>query len=654
MISAKVQHADGLVTVFGVEESVAPAQADVYGELATGDVLTGTASFDNFRLSGHKDDAACCPDCGAGRCLQHTDAFDRTALGCFWAAVSGSWTLNAVAQRLQVNPGGALVLIDNVLGHGASVRIQAALTVPAGGAARIYVGRTSTAHYAAEIEVASSGCGTLRLVSRTGGGDATLGWDVPIPDLAPDVPHTVRLCYSSETRLLAAVLITAAGASYGHHAAVGSLPGDIAGLGAGSASGEYAFDDWQMWQHAAADRPDCPCCTLPGCEGFSDTFVGGTLDCRWLQQAGTWTETGGNVEAVASDAILLALASWSGLDDYCDADPTQFAEVSFTAQDYGDQARVIVDWLDASHYHYAELRHNPSQGVNGTLKLFKVATSVATELASRSVAAPPDQSHTLRVCYDQERLTAVFGSAVLEEESDGHGGLRAAIGTGSITAKVQFHAASFSHDLWHVNCPDCVGVGDCVYCAGGEAPYYVKTRFVGIGPGTNRPAHTQCVDINRTYLNQFQGGCIPDEIGDCSVVLPPGSEILPNGTEIESIAWSAVGVDEDYENLGNPESDGVVVKLFREIGARQWHLAVTKLFTVHVPGAVVPRVVSVVWSKPWIQTEVDEPPNCYAIDGVVLPFHHVCNDEGVGASIGVYWINELCDWTNSTVRINTP
>ena len=483
----------------------APCTPDSVGNTAGIGTQTAPSStiykFDDFKYLRHKRSGnCCCPDCDPG-CLISSDDFDSSDT-CIWTISGGTGTWVDGTLKLTVS-GGVAVLAryeGRTGGPTRDAKISVKIKLPA---------NSSVASlYCAEIQAddGAGGCGYLRIKQ----GGSLLAWEVPIPSLPAGQWHTLSLCIKTET-LWSVSLVTAAGASYGHHAA--ETTGDcVAGLQTGTTNGDYYFDefrDWHLMDVGDSRYDDCPCCSL-GCEAVSDTFEDGTLDCRWSSVAGTWSETGGAAQTTSSNARLIHQSSWTGLDDDCELDNTVRAEWLAQSTAFSDQLLFIFDYLDSSNFHYALVDlASDDLGSGASLSLYKRTAGADSFIRLEGFSgALRNTNITVTVCYDQStiKVTGVAGAVTTTFESDstGHGGKRTGLGTGTITGTAKFLSFSKNHNIYSSDCSDCeasrsVCTGPCANSSN-RAPERIKVRVQGLADGTSPncdPAY------NGTYIGEY-------------------------------------------------------------------------------------------------------------------------------------------------------
>ncbi len=461
---------------------------------------SGTIDFDDYRLMPHQaDSGCCCPDCELG-CFAATDNFDREALGCCWDLYLGSgsildWEIDA-EELVQSTPGEQVVLYTCSQAP-AAFRWAMDLYLPSSGdkAGLVFADVEDSdngLYYIAELEAGAT-CGKLRfrLVTRAAGSDSSedLGEYVVVPGLTAATWHHATLCYNPEHGVLSVQV-----GDYAHHVKDVPEPAHtpFVGLYVDGSSG-FKFDTARLTESQADEftsasetaSNNCPCCFVAGCEAVEGLSL--FDDCRLDVLAGTVVGA-----TLGSNATVLIRQSWFGVDPNCTADRTQLVQVTFTAANYSDQVELFLDWIDASTNHSAVLTLNSGPSTDGTLKLYKDGS----EIASLDVTALPG-GHTLRFCFDQERATVVLnGEELLEEDSTGNGGLLAAVGTRAAGSPITFTSVSSHHHLWE-ECDDCY-VDECVACDDGEMPRYLKVTISGV-TGTGG-GFTNASYVNGTHL----------------------------------------------------------------------------------------------------------------------------------------------------------
>jgi len=452
---------------FSVEGVPAVAGGSQAGA-GTGDAVGGTVTFDDWEFLDREADSCCCPDCTASpSCTLATDDFNRSngsvaTTGCLWTEVSGTWTISS--NQLKTTGTGGLIVHKQT--HTNRLKITAGVKLPANGdKARVLLGYKASdgSYWAVELEAGAT-CGKIKLV-RFSGSDTTLGqFTVEAPGLGAGAYHLVQLCYLFNLQQLVALVTVSGGGTFGHHAdGVNMNVSDPqAGFATSSGSGDFFFEDFTLQKHKHKLDPACPCCCPPDCETFSDGFGDGSIDCRWTQDAGSWTESGSTISTSSASARLISKAGWSGLRrDGLGPAPATTVEATFQSATYGAEATAIVDYKDASNFKFArvKLASDANETTPGTLTIWQRSGGSNTQLDSENVPGLlVDLPITFRVCYAAGRLQATCKTRLVDATAADHGGKQAGIGTGTGGATILFDSVVISHHQYEdVNCAFCAG-----------------------------------------------------------------------------------------------------------------------------------------------------------------------------------------------------
>jgi len=349
------------------------------------------------------------------------------------------------------------------------VSVTVAITIPAdtGKAGILLATGRATSHLSkAEIEVADTGCGFLRLYDLTQGSNtqSLLGWDVPVPDLTVGDKHLLTICFDPDSGVLSAHVVTAAGKTYFNHVKgqqpVTSYTHSQAFLWADeSVTGTYYFDDFEVGETKVQTNyyyyytdNGCPCCGPGDCQVTLDEFDGPSLDCRWSQLSGSHSfPVDGTVVLSNSGDALLWNGSYSGIDQDCLADYSVLAAVRVKSDVAGAEVIVEVDWLDSSNYYYGKLTLSSP----ATIAIYSSQSGLlASHTLSASVAAD-GLWNNFYVCLVDGTLTARCAGELVEADVTPFGGDRVAIGSGSVSGDIVFDYVEITHDLYSAACKDC-------------------------------------------------------------------------------------------------------------------------------------------------------------------------------------------------------
>lgn len=598
--------------------------------------ITGTIKFDDFAFYLHKLERTSCPDCELdAECLLYSDTFDRSnndAAGCLWEEVSGDWDISSNVITTSNSNG----ILKNRTRHPENTT-NAVLTVlfqtiASGEAVRAIIGYEDTDNYLfVEIITSDTGCGEIRLRQRASGSDSNLAdFDAIIPDslLPSGAWHTLRLCHSESENKLHAIVTASGGTEHGHWGTIdltfgGTTP--YVALGTGTVGAAVEFNNFSYYRGNDAII-DCDECYSGTCTIFTDAFSNSDIDCVWSQESGTWSEGAAFITTTDTDAFLLCLAGHPGRTiDGDRVDLTQGVAADFKCSAYSDQFRVIVDYVDADNYHFAEVTMPTGAGApdSATLKTFKRSGGTNTQLDSTTISGLLlDTVYSLRVCYDQVKIQAGCGSAAVEQDSVGHGGKRAAIGSGTLTGTLSVDTFNYVHDLYAecLSCPSIV----CAACESGFVPYLAKLVINVADDGCS-----DCDLFDGTYFIPYTA--CQDGIPVCA----PESADFSTGVTYEQSAFTV--------RCGQNVAMGV--SLNRETGTDNWYLYAR----VNAAFAIGATTYEIYHYYRALVAVSEDPPDCAAIPDTVLTYQGYCWDNEPADEETEESARTQCDWPNATI-----
>lgn len=222
-----------------------------------------------------------------------------------------------------------------------------------------------------------------------------------------------------------------------------------------------------------------PCC----CPLLSDDFNRAdstNLGADWTEISGAWE--------IASNQLKIP-GGGSAFVQSVKEHATAYVNISVQvkADTAGDQARIILDYTDASNFHFAQVQF----GAGGHLRIYSRSGGADTQLNSVAIAPAINTLTTFTVCTsDSGRLLAVCGNLISAPVTLTGAG-KFGLGTGTCAGNIFFEnfAASKTDDC----CPKCSVQCSTTICIGGSSPGEIKLVISGM---TGAPA-----------------GCLP---GNCS------------------------------------------------------------------------------------------------------------------------------------------
>lgn len=456
-------------------------------------------------FAGTRTRGSACGCCAEPDCTIASDDFNRADSGTVsgWTEVLAEWAIES--NQLRGSAARALIVNDTAHPDGASGSLRANVKLTpdftaGNNTSRLDVAYTDVDNYLfAEVRLIDAGCCEFQLGKRVAGVESWLTEESALPDWTQDEAMHLYACwqpaYDSSTpvgRFQAYVQRTTSNATEWPTRIFLEAEVDASGtkVGLEVTAGETLFDDFFFKYHQADDtHPDCPTCTT-GCIVFGDSFASALSSCLWNQVSGSWSTSGGEL-LIPATGVLIALRP----------DPRVSggirAVATFNPATTSDKLQIIVDYLDASNYHFAEIQPGAS---NGTLKLFKRSGGSNTQIGSTATVTGLTTSTlpTLAVCWDGTVLQAtvyLLGVAVqgLDRVTTAHGGKFAGIGSGAGSGAT---ADNFGITILQDGCDDCPDAGTCCICLDQSAPKYLKLVVSGIVNDTC----AECTELNGTYI----------------------------------------------------------------------------------------------------------------------------------------------------------
>lgn len=379
----------------------------------------------------------------------------------------------------------------------------------------------------AELRATDVDCGQFFLFEVVDRAKNYLAGPVPLDTANLNEYHTIQVCfrttpgYGYDDEAIAGELsgkvVTASGETIS--LCVAATPGSPrlayrSGFGSDKASGGDAergfdpnitvqFDNFFQYRISDEDSncPDCEAKCVLGEDDFSD----GVLSCRWRDDSGTWTETGGELVVTGAGFIVYDVPH-----PHCDE---YGMRATVTVRDViaGRIVRVVVDFMDEFNYHFVQFEYTSG---NGRLSLYRREGGSDT-LLDGPTSVPmgsPASDLTLTACFTEGVLfgtaaPASFPSITVEAETESVGGEIAGLQTNG--------DATF--DDWEVSrttgidqdnttpCERCGGTAPCVYCVDGIKPDFVVVRSSDWR--TARPPYDTCSDCVPGFFLGQQPWC---------------------------------------------------------------------------------------------------------------------------------------------------
>lgn len=426
------------------------------------------------------------------------DDFNRAgpAVGADWTVSAGTWVITS--NELDTSSSSGLIVSDTAepdakSQHVIDVKIKGDTD---GDQARIILPYTDTNNYLyAQVEFGT--CGELKFFQNATG-HSQIGLTYKLQGFTKDTWHSVRVCYMVGTYPVAGKL------SFVWDNYVYSVEVDTTGtqgaLGTGTVTGTVLFDDFMQLPYK--DDDTCPDCEPgSGCDIFNDQFNRADstdMGCGWVEQVGDWEIDSNEAEIASASAVMT-----SAVPHPRGGTGASKITVKLKGDTDGDQARVIVDYLNDDNYHFAQLEFDTVSSLD-TLTIYKRSGGVNTQLDAASSMVSLNTNYEMTVCFDGNYIEANVGSLALSVSSatTAHEGVFAGLGTGTAAGIV--NADDFDWDRMRSDddptCETCDSpeLFDCPLCEDDTPPHFklVIAGVTGAGGCT-----TQCEDnFNRTYL----------------------------------------------------------------------------------------------------------------------------------------------------------
>jgi hypothetical protein len=451
----------------------------------------------------------CTPCCDIGE-----DSFDRAdsdSLGVDWSERSGDAD---IASNKLLFASAGLVRYETAHPDGNSgnqhVYVQFILDSYTSGYARVIVNYTDDSNYLyAALEYVSS-CWVLRLRQVSGGSDTSLQDDLPIGEISITTMN-FRVCWHATDGHLSARLETPAVFYTIATSGVTIADGDQVGL-AGSTN--VQFDNFEFKKLQTESLPTCPECAsecFVGLDAFarSDST---SLGCQWDESSGSWEISSDQLKKTSTGAGIAKFKMphpERGLGHYVEVD----CVLPNSAPNAARRHRVLVNYLDSSNYHYAELWVNQAN-TSVTLLIGKAGGSTA-QIAQTATGG----TYRLVVCWDDvnETLTAsvqttdwTLGRSMSSTRVAS--GIYVALGAGpdSTDGGEQFDNFEFwkhaSEEDGEEDCPDCIefSTEDPACCCDDTVDAYVVD--LGAGGWTDGALSCgDCAGVSGEYHVQYGG-----------------------------------------------------------------------------------------------------------------------------------------------------
>lgn len=207
---------------------------------------------------------------------------------------------------------------------------------------------------------------------------------------------------------------------------------------------------------------DCTICadTWAGVADGTDVSTG--TNCGWTETAGSWSVVGETVTVASADAVLLSNTPQP------DGTAEQSITVSLKSSTDGDLIRVLVAYVDADNYHFAEVKVGASgylrlyrrlAGTNTLLQAFDTPLFVAGTFQA-IVVCLTDQQTRITAYIEGLRSTTQITAALLVRNDAAQFGLATG---GTVTGTISFDG--FTARSTKDTCPDCsLPPEECIIC----------------------------------------------------------------------------------------------------------------------------------------------------------------------------------------------
>ena len=248
----------------------------------------------------------------------------------------------------------------------------------------------------------------------------------------------------------------------------------------------------------------CPCCGA-SCDLCSDAFtraddtdISTGSACGWTETAGSWSIVSNTLQTASDDA--LALSSTSGADELISI------SVSIKSTTNSSHLRVILDYQDASNYHFADFQI----GTGSKIELFKRTAGVNNSLGSVLITASINTAYTVVVCFNTTGyLAASFNNnaSSLAKFTTAFGAGGFALGTGALlTGTATFDTLVVTSSDTSIDCGGCQG--NCTTRCLNHGPDTLTVVWANIA---DTASCTNCTGLNGTWV------CVRDiGIAPCS------------------------------------------------------------------------------------------------------------------------------------------
>lgn len=192
----------------------------------------------------------------------------------------------------------------------------------------------------------------------------------------------------------------------------------------------------------------CTCC--PGCDIATDDFSTDTI-ANYDQRSGSWSVSGGKLVPPTSGLLVGNTAAA--------AQGIKFS-ASFNFASATGSARWIVDYVDDSNYHFAEVVCTGA--TSATLQIFKRVAAANTAISPPRTLTGFSWSTdvTIAICFSSTSFTAVLDATRWRMATvDDHGGLKAGVATVSVSSSARFDDWSFT--ILGETCSTCTITAGC-------------------------------------------------------------------------------------------------------------------------------------------------------------------------------------------------
>lgn len=259
-----------------------------------------------------------------------------------------------------------------------------------------------------------------------------------------------------------------------------------------------------------------PCC-CGNCYKLQELFFRADSDSL----GSNWTEVAGDADIVSSQCQLMASNTLVVCTKSVKANNHRIYG-TFSSSTTGDEFRLIVDYVDADNYHYAQVK----TGASGHMRLYK-RTAGSDTLLAEDTSSPYGTSATvaqLHLCLTSDGelwlqlLTAGFSVYGVLASTTAHGGTQVGFGIATKVGTVNFNWAVISDNSLDTPSPFRDGTYPCAcmvcdertalgssWCGAQVPPFQRQVDIAGITNTSGVCSATSCANLNGTYYPVLAG-----------------------------------------------------------------------------------------------------------------------------------------------------